>query len=432
MTESDVRILVSQKNVTAALVNYNINPSFAFTHDTNYPVSSRTRSKTNNKASATSAIYVALDEEKSSIDAPSSRTISSSQNKLQKLLEHIIPLDFHARLSENPGKCVGSWVKNPSERCNYNTKTKGSLEDVSGVLKKLTRCKNEKNYCSMLSHIEELVQAVMCGTHQNTALKQPKDKKRPKAKSKVVELGQLLEDIKHMEEVDRSILTQWLDAISDSHASIDHISWLYTIATNSKPVSQSKVKAATAQHKVRVSVSPNFTPYEPQKTMNLTVSSALHQKATSPLGARDQTPGFIYLFWDKQHFGMVKIGYTKDLTKRLKSWNRDCKREHVYHSSSESQAKMSHVHRVEQLIHTELKEDRKSRRCEGCGKMHKEWFDVAEVHAVKVARKWREWILQEPYAQDADSGQWVIRPEMLDSLERMCEPLPHNMSNQRS
>jgi predicted GIY-YIG superfamily endonuclease len=235
-----------------------------------------------------------------------------------------------------------------------------------------------------------------------------------------------------MDEVDRLILTQWLDAISDSHASIDHISWLYTIATNSKPISQSKVKAATAQPKVRVSVSPNFTPYQPQKTMNLTVSSALHQKATSPLGARDQTSGFIYLFWDKQYFGMVKIGYTKDLTERLKSWNRDCKREHVYHSSRKSQANMSHVHRVEQLIHTELKEYRRRRKCEGCGKMHKEWFNVAEVHAVKVARKWREWILQEPYAQDADSGQWVIRPEMLDSLERMCEPLPHNMSTQRS
>jgi hypothetical protein len=43
----------------------------------------------------------------------------------------------------------------------------------------------------MLSHIAELVQAVMCGIHQSTALKQPKDKKRPKAKLKVVELGQL-------------------------------------------------------------------------------------------------------------------------------------------------------------------------------------------------------------------------------------------------
>jgi hypothetical protein len=124
-----------------------------------------------------------------------------------------------------------------------------------------------------------------------------------------------------MEEVNRSMLTQWLDAISDSHASIDHISWLYTIATNCKPVSQSKVKAATAQLEVRVSVSLNFTTYQPQKTMNLTVSSALHQKATSPLGARGQTSGFIYPFWDKQYFGMVKIGYTKDLIKRLKSWN---------------------------------------------------------------------------------------------------------------
>jgi len=41
-------------------------------------------------------------------------------------------------------------------------------------------------------------------------------------------------------------------------------------------------------------------------------------------------------------------------------------------------------------------------------------------------KKWREWILQEPYVQDEESGEWVLKPEMFSSLEQMCEPLPQD------
>jgi hypothetical protein len=307
-------------------------------------------------------------------------------------------------------------------------KPQGLLDDVSGAAKNLARCKVREDNRGMISHIEKIVQSVMCKRHQNTVLQEYK------AGSRLAQLCSQVEDITRMTKADHSTLTQWVNTISDPDAPVDTNPQLSTIAINPKRATQPKSgsktmsKASTAETTIRISLSSNFTLYQPKKTENLSVSSALYDKAVSSLGAKDLDPGFVYLFWDKEYFGKVKIGYTNNLAQRLKRWNRECKREHDYHSITENQVEMPHVHRVEQLIHTELKECRLRRKCDGCGKLHKEWFEANQVHVVKVMKKWREWILQKPYVQDKESGEWVIRPEMLDSLENMCEPLPQDVS----
>ena len=392
---------------------------------TNDSVSSRTRSKTGSKAPVTSAIHAALDEKKSNIGITST---PPSRTTFWKLLEQITPHNLYRRLASESTKCVASLVGNPSVRCKNS---KRSSRDVDSILKKLGRCGTHEDYFGMLGHIEELVELVMCGTHRNTVLQQPK------AEFRMAQLRSRVQDIEEMTQLDRSTLARWVDAICNPDAPEDHDPELHTIATDPKPATQPKIvlKPVSKVHSVvattQVSFSSNFIPYQSIKSKKLSVFDAVHEKATAPLGVIAQKPGFVYLFWDKEYFGMVKIGYTKDLTKRLASWNKECGREHVYHSSTECQVEIPHAHRVEQLVHAELKEYRKKRQCEGCGKMHKEWFDAAQSHVVKVLRKWREWILQEPYIQVEESGEWVLKPEMLSSLDRMCEPLPQEVSIQK-
>jgi hypothetical protein len=60
--------------------------------------------------------------------------------------------------------------------------------------------------------------------------------------------------------------------------------------------------------------------------------------------------------------------------------------------------KVPHPHRVERLIHIELSEKRVKRLCEGCGKEHREWFEVDAtregVGAVdEIAKRWTKWAL---------------------------------------
>ena len=417
-------ILVSQNNIAATQVNYNIKPSFNFAFDANSAVSSRTRSKTSNQASATPAIQSTVRTEKGELNAKPPRNTSAPQSKLPKLLEHILPLDIHARLAKELRQCVASLVENPSQKCTNQRASGQSLKDILGVLVNLAGCQDEEDYCGMLGYIEKLVRESTCRKHRNVALQQPE------AKSRLEQLRELLKDTKEMGEVDRSIFTSWIDVISNPNASIKHIQWIYSITTTPKATPKPKLTLAVYLTPTTVSSSSNFIPYQRKDTRGLSVFSALHNKATSPLGKKDTEDGFIYLFWDMQHFGKVKIGYTKDLTKRLKQWNRQCNRDHLYHPNDGFQIEMKHVHRVEELIHTELKEFRRQRRCEGCGRMHEEWFEVPEAHAVKVASKWRDWILQKPYVQDAVTRQWAIRPDMLDTLEHICEPMPQEVSIQ--
>ncbi|KAI1663530.1 T5orf172 multi-domain protein [Pyrenophora tritici-repentis] len=421
---------LSKENATAACVNYSINPSFVFTQDTS--ISSRIRSKTSTSTSVMPAIPSSIHKETISIESSQPRISLSPQNKFSKLLEQLIPHDLHARLASNPGYCAASLVTSPSTQCRYKAVPRGSLSGISGTVKSLATCKSQQDYRGMLRHIETIVQSVMCCRHQDTAMKQFK------AGSRISQLRSRLEDITRMTKVDHSTLTQWVNSISDLDARIIHTPRLTAIATNFKPTTQLKqlskpvFKASSTQTVDRFSFSSGFMPYQPMKTQTLSISSALYEKAASPLGTKDLTSGFVYLFWDKAYFGMVKIGNTNDLTKRLADWNRKCKRKHDYHSSAESQVEMPHVHRVEQLIHTELKECRLRRRCDGCGKLHQEWFEADEVHVVRVMKKWREWILQEPYVLDKQSGEWVIKPEMLASLEQICEPLPQDATTQKS
>ncbi len=63
---------------------------------------------------------------------------------------------------------------------------------------------------------------------------------------------------------------------------------------------------------------------------------------------------------------------------------------------SEGVRKVPHVHRVERLIHLELGEQRIVKKCDACGKEHREWFQVeASREGVKkvdeIIKRWVDW-----------------------------------------
>ena len=320
--------------------------------------------------------------------------------------------------------CVASLGGDASRRCASQSKGHGNAAGTQ--FEKLVACKEKGRYDTMIQYIESLVQTTMCRTHQNVALKQLK------AGARIDQLQMLLVGITDLLSEDRRDVDQWLDAISNPDVSTKHVeppsippksSSCVTVSLKMAP--RPRTKSNSALPKVQTSYSLKFRPFLERITMDLPVYEALQQEIQEPLKPSDHSEGFIYIFWDKKHFGKVKIGRTNNLARRLKDWNSKCKRVHSYLSMDDrSQEDMPHVRRVERLIHTELKECREQRQCEGCGKTHIEWFRENEVHAVKVARKWQEWIMQNPYMLDEKTQLWVLKPEMVDTLEEVCQPVP--------
>jgi hypothetical protein len=119
---------------------------------------------------------------------------------------------------------------------------------------------------------------------------------------------------------------------------------------------------------------------------------------------------------------LLKIGRASNVQRRLNEWSRQCGhnlsliRYYPYNPSSPpggspnvptpshsrpgaaTPTKVSHVHRIERLIHIELagKRAKESGRCASCGSLHREWFEVeASREGVRgvdeVVRRWVGW-----------------------------------------
>ncbi|USP82291.1 hypothetical protein yc1106_09565 [Curvularia clavata] len=423
---------ISKANAAAGQIKFNVEPSFDFSLDEAQPISSRTRSKTS-KAVQLPASHDPIQ----SNDIPSvvvAPLVSGSE--LPSLLELILPLDLYKRLDGTSSTCIGSMESRSYARCSNSPR--GSLGTALAIAGELARSRAEKDYETMVCEIEELVHEAMCGTHRNVVLKETKKGVR------IEELRNHLYHFKTKSKIDRQALQQWLDTISNPKASADHIPWVRrafeptvvanlhsvpckALGTPSKSIRTTPEPLRPAPNASKsngqISSFADFTPFQLKKTKGIPVSDALIMEIKKPLGASETKSGFIYMFWDKRYFGKVKIGRTNDIKRRLKEWNKKCGKTHSYLSQDDrSCVEMPHVGRVERLIHTELKECREKRKCEGCETLHQEWFGENEVHAVKVVRKWQEWMMQRPYVMNA-TGQWELRPEMLESLGQVCEPL---------
>lgn len=130
---------------------------------------------------------------------------------------------------------------------------------------------------------------------------------------------------------------------------------------------------------------------------------------------------------------LLKIGRANNVTRRMNEWTRQCgyslslvryypyvsstptpspqaSPAHSRHASynganaspspsrggSDGARKVPYAHRVERLIHIELAQQRVVKKCEACGKEHKEWFEVeATKEGVakvdEVIKRWVEW-----------------------------------------
>ncbi|KAF9734151.1 hypothetical protein PMIN06_012238 [Paraphaeosphaeria minitans] len=131
---------------------------------------------------------------------------------------------------------------------------------------------------------------------------------------------------------------------------------------------------------------------------------------------------------------LLKIGRANNVTRRMHEWTRQCGyslslvRYYPYvpstptpspqgspaHSRrpsdsarrvSEGVRKVPHAHRVERLIHIELASQRVMKKCDACGKDHREWFEVeATKEGVKgvdeVVKRWVEWAERSTWSKD--------------------------------
>ncbi len=116
------------------------------------------------------------------------------------------------------------------------------------------------------------------------------------------------------------------------------------------------------------------------------------------LSIPDSKRGYIYILSNEDDPGLVKIGYTQNVARRLVQWRKDCGID--YHLEYQSH-EIPFAQRIEKIIHAELRPVRYLKACPGHPKLHKEWFRISLEGAKKTVDYWIHWMMQfTPYNID--------------------------------
>ncbi|GFF44916.1 hypothetical protein IFM46972_07662 [Aspergillus udagawae] len=344
------------------------------------------------------------------------KTSASAKDKIiiRKSLHSIIPLEIRERLREDDQHCPAQTLK--GLRCKNRHRPNASL--VMQSLDSLTTIKSSE----VLQCIEDLITVALCSSaHQRVARKELKT-----WETDIDKLCDIQEDQGHVASHTNyrlSALADWINTLSGGE------SFLERIKTTSPPTPQESIPSNIPQVSTLIQ---KFIPYVTKASVRLSVSEALEKLLVKPLMKSEiERVGSVYVYWQPGNFGHLKIGYSKnDISKRVKEWSSKChKPMEVYfpkRGSDEEHLQVSHVCRVEKLVHTELKNCRRiEESCSGCGGNHIEWFEVSRQLAIAVVRKWMAWMRTSPYEERSCGGktEWVLKDEQRRKIKELSQPL---------
>jgi hypothetical protein len=192
----------------------------------------------------------------------------------------------------------------------------------------------------------------------------------------------------------------------------------------------SRVNTGQPQRAQQIDYIQNFVPYGSKSTARLSTSELLRRILTKPLTARGSHTGYIYTYWSRPNFGLVKIGLTsREPRARIEQWERKCKHkaESLIPEDQQHEFKVQNVYRVEALVHAELRDvRRKEVVCKGCGRTHMEWFATNREHALRVIKKFVDAMKKDLYEPVYIAGEYVWKlKESISSAEidELCTPL---------
>lgn len=190
-----------------------------------------------------------------------------------------------------------------------------------------------------------------------------------------------------------------------------------------------QVKSSSSTHK---QPRHHFEAYEASKkctaSLNKDIKQILLQALPPQSGQHHSQDGYIYVYTFPETYRaeapLLKVGFTQNMDSRMASWERQC----GYTPKVLSQHLVDLHVRVEKLAHAHLHNFRKREvgrpdapGCPGCGKKHKEWFDVRNSRVAEVVGLWADWTRRVPYDADGNLKEsWRQRLDDVDLSNSRC------------
>ena len=150
-----------------------------------------------------------------------------------------------------------------------------------------------------------------------------------------------------------------------------------------------------------------FKEWSPRFMAHLDLKSRPIQRMKTPLSPHQKREGWIYVFQRQEVFGLCKVGYTS-CSVEARRWQLSIQ---CYGQLGQIwyQRRVKIVLRVKDLVHTELVGHRQVECvCNGCKRMHREWFALSPDKVVAIIERWAQWMDSEPYnAEGTLDDPWL-------------------------
>lgn len=372
---------------------------------------------------------------------PESREEISAQFRAQKpidisTLHTILAPEFGERLQASTTQCCGTAKTQGGRRCLRRFRGREGDEDAlrdvlahaivcfeallldphprSGA-KSRSRIVDEDGWKAMRGHVVGLVELGLCGQHAKLAKRQISAldvRMRGLTRTRKPEYHEAMVDM----------VEDWIQKIVVTSTDIRGLkAQLRSLPKNSDndsnaTLNSTRKSAATEQPLRRI-----FEPFQPRSAYMARLQAlpprlAVRQVLRERLQETEFDTGFIYIYWFVTDPSVVKIGVTTGDTveRRLAEWADSCG-----HAAGVCDrlredwlaVPINHAHRVERLVHTELKEARRQLWCERCGYFHVEWFAVESKTAAAAVRKFAGFMRHEPYEYNHVTQRYQLKNE---------------------
>jgi T5orf172 domain len=372
--------------------------------------------------SGESAIYFIRTEEQSHPNAGPTRFGSA----LDKFNEIIPGCDAMRRFQENPNWCLAN--NRFGSRCGWRMPF-GIQHMIRQLLAEAAEMNIYVNMEECIDQLVELASIAVCHHQQYAIIWKLKSLLR-------VEPSRSFNQVIPMHSVSQTEKSRSTDRSGSALMKQESGPYLARKDRETKsPVTTSAIKVTywlrqPPRHAIHYL--PEYLPYHPPEAYPRSVRERVEEEARRPLYIRDpgftggfqeldeRLDGYLYIYWNRASFGLVKIGCTTvNVDQRLQDWEDKCR--HLAEEHYRSPFRIKHVARVEKLIHTEFREYRVFEPyCHGCGRKHIEWFrglDLALV--IDRIKAWTEWVMKAPYEEDR-WGHWRLKDSREFALPQIC------------
>lgn len=195
---------------------------------------------------------------------------------------------------------------------------------------------------------------------------------------------------------------------------------------NANPSTATVASSSSLYPRLPTGTSTNFVRYHSEPKDDSTIDTDMIGKLREgPKGeVMNHKPGQVYTAAMEGEDSHLKIGFTRNIDKRMIELNSTKKHARIYNvadtTTPGAQSRLFNGYHAEQIIHLELYNFRRI----AIVRQETEWFEIGKEEAHQVCHKWRKWLMQcAPYDENQQLTEfWRERLYLMETYN------PYNAS----